>query len=99
MDWENPGTWASTLFVIYRGIPFAYELRTFLDWTVTKTTLTWYEWLKFEDIYSELFTVKCRINVERTTVRRVGDPQPTFSKITTGTVSISLFRHPFVYHF
>lgn len=61
-----------------RAIPFVYEIRTLLDWTVTRTTLTLYEWLKFEDIFSELFLVKCRIVVEEKEGRSVGAPQLTW---------------------
>lgn len=35
-----------TLFNLYRAIPFAYELRTLLDWITTDTSLGWSEWLK-----------------------------------------------------
>jgi hypothetical protein len=31
----------SSLFFPHQAIPFAYELRTLLDWTCTVTTLTW----------------------------------------------------------
>jgi hypothetical protein len=62
----------------FRGIPFVYEIRVLLDWTITKTTLTLYEWLKFEDIFSELFLVKCRIVVEENEGRAIGAPQKTW---------------------
>lgn len=48
------------MFFLYRSIPFVYEIRSILDWTLTPTTLTLMEWLKFEDIFAELFLVKCR---------------------------------------
>lgn len=79
MDWEEPSTLANLLFSIYRGIPFVYEMRTVLDWAITPTTLSVYEWLKFEDIYAELYAVKCKINGDHATVRNVGDPQVQLS--------------------
>src|SRR3546814_5925086 len=38
MDWKDPGTLANTFFMLYRAIPFVYEIRTFLDWTLTTTS-------------------------------------------------------------
>jgi len=35
-----------------------FELRCLLDWTVTSTTLSFYHWLKLEDIYASLYNVK-----------------------------------------
>ena len=46
------------MFSLYRGLPFAFELRTMLDWTFTETSLSLFQWLKFEDIYAELFITK-----------------------------------------
>jgi hypothetical protein len=62
--------------VFFRAIPFAYEIRTFLDWAITPSTLSIYEWLKFEDIYAELFLVKCRLVVEKAEARPFGQVQP-----------------------
>lgn len=47
-------------FQIYRGMPFLFELRTLLDWSFTKTSLDIWQWLKFEDIYAELYLTKCK---------------------------------------
>lgn len=46
-------------FQIYRGIPFFFELCTFIDWTITTTTLSLFEWIKFEDIHAKLYIAKC----------------------------------------
>lgn len=87
-----------------------WELKTLLDWATTKTALTFYEWLKLEDLYDDLFLVhvcdvkissklsklerllilqcslsfKARIESERNTERRVGDPQPWYMKLFVG---------------
>jgi len=81
---SQPGTLHALVFQIYRAIPFVYEIRTFLDWAITPTTLTLYQWLKFEDIYAELFLVQCRIVVERQEARPVGKVQPTWYKVVAG---------------
>lgn len=46
-------------FQIYRGVPFFFELCTFIDWTITSTTLSLMEWIKFEDIHAKLYIAKC----------------------------------------
>jgi hypothetical protein len=42
----------------YRLIPFIFEFRCVVDWTVTKTTLTFGQWLKIEDIYASNYDIK-----------------------------------------
>jgi len=81
---DDPGLIRYVIFIGYRAIPFVFELRTLLDWTLNKTTLTLYEYLKLEDIYAELFIVKCRISAERSTEREVDDPQPWYIKLGMG---------------
>ena len=51
-------------------MPFAYELRTLLDWTCAATALTWYQWLKLEDVRSALYLEQCRLYFRRD--RQVG---------------------------
>jgi len=40
--------------VIIATIPFLVELRSLLDWTVTPTSLEWYDWLKVADMQRSL---------------------------------------------
>lgn len=47
------------IFLIYRGMPFLYEIRTLLDWTFTPTALNLMQWFKFEEIYASLYNTKC----------------------------------------
>jgi hypothetical protein len=37
--------------IAYRAIPFGYELSTILNWTIHRTSLDFFEWLKVEDLY------------------------------------------------
>jgi len=46
--------------------------------------MTLYEWLKFEDIFSELFLVKCRIVVEERTARKIGEAHQLWYRIYAG---------------
>jgi hypothetical protein len=68
----------------YRAIPFVYELRTILDWTITTTTLTFYEWLKLEDVYAQLFITKCRIAMDHEWRREPGDKTAWYNKLLIG---------------
>lgn len=41
-------------------IPFLFELRTVLDWIFVKTSLTFFEWVRVESIYAQVYTIKSR---------------------------------------
>lgn len=45
-------------------IPFLYELRTILDWLCTDTTMTLFDWLKMEDIFANIYSIKCLRQME-----------------------------------
>jgi hypothetical protein len=85
-DSNEPGIPRWLVYTGYRAIPFVYELRTLLDWTVTKTSLTFFEWLKCEDIYSGLFLIKCRVSQDKVWQRNVGDPQAWYVKWGMGVL-------------
>lgn len=72
------------MFAIYRAIPFAFELKMLLDWTFTATTLNFYYWAKLEDINAALYRRKCDLVYERSTGRKLGDPQPWNTKAGSG---------------
>lgn len=46
------------------AVPFLLELRALLDWTCSPTTLTWYNWLKLEDVRSSLYVQQCKLVAE-----------------------------------
>lgn len=85
-DSNEPGIPRWLVYIAYRAIPFVYELRTLLDWTITKTSLTFFEWLKLEDIYANLFLVKCRVSQDKVMKRNVGDPQEWYVKWGMGVL-------------
>jgi hypothetical protein len=43
----------------YLLIPFLLELRTIMDWMFTDTALGLSSWLQLEDIYSNVYLLKC----------------------------------------
>jgi len=96
-DLETPNPVIMVLFFLYRSIPFVYEIRAILDWTLTATTLTLYEWLKMEDIFAELFLVKCRYLAFPCQPIFVGvDPfvrSIFLDRITTRNVGEAIFWH------
>ena len=57
------------LVTSFQAIPFLLELRSVLDWVCTDTTLTLYHWLKMEDIYANIYVLKCYRESEK--VRRL----------------------------
>ena len=46
-------------------IPFVLELRSLLDWVCTDSTLTLFHWLKMEDIYANIYILKCYRTAEK----------------------------------
>ncbi|CAH0700428.1 unnamed protein product [Spodoptera exigua] len=48
--------------VFFRGfmaVPFLFELRTLMDWIWTDTSMNLMDWLKMEDIFANIFLLKC----------------------------------------
>lgn len=71
---------------VFRGIPFLYELKALLDWSVTPTTLTLVDWLKLEDIRASLYNRQCDLMMRDSTRAAIGTPQPFASKFALGTL-------------
>jgi hypothetical protein len=45
---SSPDVWTWLLCYTYQLIPFALELGALVDWSCTRTTLVWYDWIKLE---------------------------------------------------
>ena len=75
-------------FMIYKAIPFLYELRTMLDWTCTRTTLGLFDWMKLEEIRASLYNISVK-NVGRAK-RTMGEPQTMLVKFFSGTLLFSV---------
>uniref|UniRef100_A0A1L8DF30 Putative piezo-type mechanosensitive ion channel component isoform x14 n=1 Tax=Nyssomyia neivai TaxID=330878 RepID=A0A1L8DF30_9DIPT len=61
----------------YMFIPFLFELRTLMDWIWTDTSMTLFDWLKMEDIFANMYQLKCSRKLES------DFPAPRGSKKTT----------------
>jgi hypothetical protein len=51
-------------FKVYRAIPLVYDLRLYMDWIWTETTLEFRNWSIMEDIFANLFIRKCELTIE-----------------------------------
>eukprot|EP00045_Choanoeca_perplexa_P018139 m.279369 g.279369 ORF g.279369 m.279369 type:complete len:2344 (-) comp17729_c0_seq13:1260-8291(-) len=72
------------IFVIYKAIPFMYELRMLLDWSCIPTTLTLPYWHKMEDINGQLYLNRYQILTLARQNRGLGNAQPRMKKILSG---------------
>ena len=52
-------------------IPFLLELRTIMDWMFTDTALGLTSWLQLEDIYSNVYLLKCARWAEKVKYRSI----------------------------
>lgn len=78
------------LFQGIQALPFLLELRSVLDWVLTKTTLTLNHWLKVEDIYANVFVIKCWRDSEKTWPQRRGEAYWKTSKWLIGGLLVIL---------
>ena len=72
-------------FKFLRNIPFLFELRAILDWTITKTSLDLFQWFKLEDAYSNLYENQCEMDIRKE--KRFGEAQILSQKIMWGLFS------------
>ena len=54
----------------FRLVPFLVELRAVMDWVWTDTTLSLSNWMCVEDIYANVFIIKCSRATEKVPARR-----------------------------
>lgn len=76
------------LFKVYMNLPFLYELRTILDWVCTDTTMTLFDWLKMEDIFSDIYFIKCSRQMETDFPVVRAQKKAIFSKLFLGGIMI-----------
>lgn len=52
-------------------VPFLTELRAVMDWVWTETTLSLSSWICVEDIYANIFILKCSREAEKVSASTV----------------------------
>ena len=75
----------SIVYKCYIQIPFLFELKNFIDWTFTKTSLDLWKWLKLEEIISLLFINKCLTKSDMG--HRIGEKVPLYMKLLMGSTT------------
>jgi hypothetical protein len=88
MDTKKYPTVRGRVFQVLFLVPFFTELRELMDWCVSSTTLDLILWLKVQDVWYEMFLVKCRRKREERNPRTLGDKQPPITKFILGSVLI-----------
>ena len=43
----------------FMAVPFLFELKTFADWTFTRTALDVFQWFILSSTHAELFLARC----------------------------------------
>lgn len=56
----------------FRLVPFLVELRAVMDWVWTDTTLSLSNWMCVEDIYANIFIIKCSRETEKVPGPKLG---------------------------
>lgn len=67
---------------MYSAIPFVEEIRSLTDWTVTKTSLDFFMWMKLEDAQQGLYRTKRDMETRRWVT--AGAARPNLEKLCQG---------------
>ncbi|CAF1290006.1 unnamed protein product [Adineta steineri] len=78
------------LYRVYLLIPFLLELRTIMDWMFTDTALGLTSWLQLEDIYSNVYLLKCSRWAEKKYPTQRGVTRPKTTKYGVGGSLLAL---------
>ncbi|VEN59625.1 unnamed protein product [Callosobruchus maculatus] len=84
------GLWNYIEIRIYLLCPFLFELRSSLDWMLTETTMSIFDWFKMEDIYASVYKVKCLRALEKEYGSPPGVQKKAIYKYMYG-ITLSLF--------
>ncbi|XP_026674428.1 piezo-type mechanosensitive ion channel component isoform X4 [Ceratina calcarata] len=80
-------------YVLFKGfmlIPFLFELRAVMDWIWTDTSMTIMDWFKMEDIFANIYQIKCMRGVEADFPQPRGMKKQQMSKYLVGGAALFL---------
>ena len=72
--------------MIYRALPFIYEIQILLDWTITYTSLNLFEWFNINEVYSFLYIAK--VNSINFLTEKIGTPVSKILKFGLGVIGL-----------
>ncbi|XP_020949311.1 piezo-type mechanosensitive ion channel component 1 isoform X6 [Sus scrofa] len=78
------------LFQGFRLVPFLVELRAVMDWVWTDTTLSLSNWMCVEDIYANVFIIKCSRETEKNYPQPKGQKKKKIVKYGMGGLILLL---------
>nr|XP_030697484.1 piezo-type mechanosensitive ion channel component 2-like [Globicephala melas] len=76
------------LFKGFRLVPFLLELRVVIDWVWTDTALNLSNWICLEDVYANIFIMKCYQESEKKYRRPPGRQQKKAVKYRVGRIAM-----------
>ncbi|RNF09504.1 putative transmembrane protein [Trypanosoma rangeli] len=93
---------AASLYALYRGVPFLWEVRVVTDWTVEKTALNLDDFLTIEDLYHIVFERRCKIHEAREQQPMLGMSICRSAKLSVGLLRLAMIllalMAPLVYY-
>jgi len=85
---KNYTTFNNVCLKVYKATPFFSEVKTFMDWTFTTTSLDLFQWLKLEELHQVLFETK--VSSDYKFQRKLGEKIDPFEKFYLGFCGIFL---------
>ncbi|XP_016841730.1 piezo-type mechanosensitive ion channel component isoform X3 [Nasonia vitripennis] len=73
-----------TLFKGFMVVPFLFEMRAVMDWIWTDTSMTVMDWFKMEDIFANIYQIKCMRGLETDYPQERGIKKAQMSKYLVG---------------
>ncbi|XP_023248310.1 piezo-type mechanosensitive ion channel component isoform X2 [Copidosoma floridanum] len=72
------------MFKVFMSVPLLFEMRAVMDWIWTDTSMTAMDWFKMEDIFANIFQIKCSRVMEDEYPQERGQKKKQISKYLVG---------------
>jgi hypothetical protein len=73
------------------AVPFLFELRALMDWMWTDTSMTLWDWLKMDEIFTSIFQLKCERDRESEHPEPSGQKKKPLVKYLIGGGGLFIF--------